>query len=72
MTVVDGRVSRSSIGSPTVTATVGPDGSFETTMQYMGPVRPFVRMEGHISGEKLEADVEGSFCKFHYSLKRIY
>jgi hypothetical protein len=70
LTVADGHVSRE-YGHATITSAVGPDGSFSASAQYMlSPRVNTARIEGRISGEALEADVEGYACKFHYSLKK--
>jgi hypothetical protein len=69
-TVTDGNVSHK-YGVASITADVGPDGSFSASEKYMhGRRADFATMTGHIAGDALEADIEGYACKYHYSAMR--
>jgi hypothetical protein len=66
-TVTEGHVSHK-YGVASITADVGPDGSFSACSKYMhGKRADFATMKGHIAGNTLEADIEGYACKYHYS-----
>ncbi len=70
-TVADNHFKAGWFSSTTLDATVAPDGSFNASAMYnYGRQSSRAILSGRISNGVLEADIESTGCKYHYSLKK--
>ena len=71
-TVADNHFKARWFSTTTLDAAVAPDGSFNTSAMYnYGRQASRAILTGKISNGALEADIESTGCKYHYSLKKV-
>jgi hypothetical protein len=69
--VSNGQFSLSYSGVVSVPATVAADGSFSGSAQYKyGPTTSQAKLNGRIASNVLNAELEGGYCTYHYSLNK--